>query len=227
MKNKTINLGVVAEIAEALGELNKSVVFVGGAVVSIYADDPAADEIRPTQDVDLTLTLLDIDQQQLDKELADLGFHPDIHGNAICSYRYNDIAVDIMAATDTMRGPTNRWYQVGFESLQKIEIQGTPIQILSAPCYLATKFEAFKHRGQDDYRTSHDFEDIIYVIDNRTTIVEEVHDSEYPIKQFLKSEIEKILSNRYAGEIISAHLHPLIQEQRYPLLLEKLRAISS
>ncbi len=37
--------------------------------------------------------------------------------------------------------------------------------------FLATKFEAFKDRG-GDYRTSHDFEDIVYVLDNRTTIVE-------------------------------------------------------
>ena len=124
MKNRTINLGVVAEIAEALGELNKSVVFVGGAIVSVYADDPAADEIRPTQDVDLTLTLIDFNQQVLDTQLAKLGFHPDIHGHVICSYRYNDISVDIMAATDTMRGPTNRWYQIGFESLQRLSYKG-------------------------------------------------------------------------------------------------------
>jgi len=226
MKNRTINLGVVAEIAQALGDLNQSVVFVGGAVVSVYADDPAADEIRPTQDVDLTLTLLDFNQQELDKQLASLGFHPDIHGHAICSYHYNDIAVDIMAATDTMRGPTNRWYQVGFESLQTIEIQSTPVQILSAPCYLATKFEAFNHRGQNDYRTSHDFEDIIYVIDNHTAIIDDVLTSDQSIQVFLKSEIEKILNSSYADEILSAHLHPLIEEQRYPLLLKKLKAIS-
>lgn len=226
MKNRTINLGVVAEIAQALGDLNQSVVFVGGAIVSVYADDPAANEIRPTQDVDLTLTLIDFNQQALDKQLASLKFHPDIHGHAICSYRYKDIAVDIMAATDTMRGPTNRWYQVGFESLQTIEIQNTPIQILSAPCYLATKFEAFNHRGQNDYRTSHDFEDIIYVIDNRTTIVDEVLASVLQIQDFLKVEILKILNSNYANEILSAHLHPLIEEHRYPLLLEKLQTIS-
>ena len=226
MKNRTINLGVVAEIAQALGDLNQSVVFVGGAVVSVYADDPAADDIRPTQDVDLTLTLLDFNQQNLDKQLASLGFHPDIHGHSICSYHYNDIAVDIMAATDTMRGPTNQWYQVGFESLQTIEIQSTTIQILSAPCYLTTKFEAFNHRGNNDYRTSHDFEDIIYVIDNHMTIVDEILASEQIIQNFLKTEIKKILSSNYANEILSAHLHPLIEEQRYPLLLEKLKIIS-
>ena len=36
--------------------------FVGGAVISIYADDPAADKVRPTQDVDLTLKLLGVNQ---------------------------------------------------------------------------------------------------------------------------------------------------------------------
>lgn len=33
-------------------------VFVGGAVVSLYTDDPAADEIRPTSDIDLTVMLM-------------------------------------------------------------------------------------------------------------------------------------------------------------------------
>jgi len=35
MENKTINIGVVAKVAEALKELKKSMVFVGGAVVSL------------------------------------------------------------------------------------------------------------------------------------------------------------------------------------------------
>ena len=62
MRNRIINLDVVAEIAQALGDLNESVIFVGGAVISIYADDPAADKVRPTQDVDLTLKLLGVNQ---------------------------------------------------------------------------------------------------------------------------------------------------------------------
>lgn len=225
MKNRTINLGVVAEIANALGDLNKSVVFVGGAVVSVYADDDAVDEVRPTQDIDLTLKLFDMNQQDLDKQLAERGFHPDIHGHAICSYKYNDIAVDIMASTDTMRGPTNRWYAIGFDSLQEVTIQGATIQILSAPCYLATKFEAFNHRGQGDYRTSHDFEDIIYVLDNRITIVEEIKQTDEHIKEFLLEELTMVLKSSYSEEILSAHLHPLILEERYPMLLRKIHNI--
>ena len=47
MENRTINIGVVAEVAQALKDLRNQIVFVGGAVVSLYTDDPVADEIRP------------------------------------------------------------------------------------------------------------------------------------------------------------------------------------
>ena len=51
MKNNQINIGVIKKIASALGELNVKVVYVGGAVVSLYVNDPAADEVRPTLDI--------------------------------------------------------------------------------------------------------------------------------------------------------------------------------
>lgn len=226
MESRTVDLGAVAEVADALGELNQSVVFVGGAVVSIYADDPAADEIRPTQDIDLTFTFHELNQGKLDEELAKRGFHLDMFGHAICSYRYKDILVDIMPAIDTVHGSTNPWFKAGFDSLQTIQLQKTTIQILSAPCYLATKFEAFNHRGQEDYRTSHDFEDIVYVLDNRTSVVTEIKHAREHVQIFLKSEVRKILDNKSMDEILTAHLHPLVEQQRFPILLEKLQQIA-
>jgi hypothetical protein len=47
MENKTINIKIVAKVAKALRELRSQVVFVGGAVISLYTDDEAAGEIRP------------------------------------------------------------------------------------------------------------------------------------------------------------------------------------
>lgn len=99
------------------------------------------------------------------------------------------------------------------------------INILSAPCYLATKFEAFKHRGSD-YRTSHDIEDIIYLIDNRTTIVEEVKKSDPRIHSFLKEEIQIIINQGLLTEVLSAHTHPLLVEDRLPILEDKITQIS-
>ena len=60
MYNKAINIGVVAEVAEGLQQYREQVVFVGGAVISLYTDDPAADEIRPTKDIDFTINIVNV-----------------------------------------------------------------------------------------------------------------------------------------------------------------------
>lgn len=77
MENRTINIAVVAEVAQALKELKDQMVFIGGAVVSLYADDPAADEIRPTSDIDLTINLMNFSNWvRMQERLSELGFLP-------------------------------------------------------------------------------------------------------------------------------------------------------
>ncbi len=220
-----INIAVVAEVARALKSIKEEIVFVGGAVVSLYTDDPAADEIRPTQDIDMTLNIVNISKWvNLQEELANLGFHPDPQGHAICSYRYKDIPVDIMSTEDGPLGPANRWYKIGFQNLWTVKANDQEIKIFSAPCYLATKFEAYNNRG-NDYRTSHDIEDIIYVFDNRTTIVDEIATTEKTIKSFLIEELEKIITRGLLEEVLMTHIHPLMIEERLPLVKEKIEEI--
>jgi hypothetical protein len=100
------------------------------------------------------------------------------------------------------------------------------IKILSAPCYLATKFEAFNDRGKD-YRTSHDFEDIIFVLDNRSTLVAEVKDARPEIQAFLKSEFKKINDSKYRDELFSVHLDPYIRDERFAIVLEKTEQLAN
>jgi len=225
LENKTINIGVVAEVAEALGELNKDMVFVGGAVVSLYSNDPAADEIRPTKDIDMTLNIVNLSHwQHITEKLASLGFHPDPYGHAICSFKYKDIPVDIMAAEDGPLGSANRWYKIGFKNLWTARAKEQEIQLLAAPCYLATKFEAFNDRGSD-YRTSHDIEDIIYIIDNRIEIVDEIANAEVVISNFIKQQLNKIIQQGMLTELLMAHIHPIMLEERMPIVEEKITKI--
>lgn len=42
MKNTQVNREVTKRIAHALGEMNDQVVYVGGAIVSYFIDDPSA-----------------------------------------------------------------------------------------------------------------------------------------------------------------------------------------
>ncbi len=131
-------------------------VFIGGAVISLYTDDEAADEIRPTVDIDMTIQLSGFNEwAKIQERLLQLGFSPDPNGHAICTYLFKDISIDIMPAEDSPIGIANSWYRPGFDYLQQVTTEGQIINILSAPYFLATKFEAFHDRG-GDYRTSHD-----------------------------------------------------------------------
>ena len=225
MQNRIINIAVVAEVAGALKDLKQHIVFVGGAVVSLYADDPASDEIRPTQDVDLTLNIINLSHwNDVQETLTALGFHLDPFGHSICSYRYKDIPVDIMATEDGSFGPANRWYKIGFENLWTAKAEDQEIQILSAPCYLAAKFEAFNHRGKD-YRTSHDMEDVIYLLDNRIHIAEEIAKDNIRITTFVKEQLQNIIQKGLLQEVLTAHIHPLMLEERMPIVEEKIMTI--
>lgn len=49
-----INITRIKAVNNALEKLRDKVVFVGGATVSLYADS-AAEEIRPTEDIDIVV----------------------------------------------------------------------------------------------------------------------------------------------------------------------------
>lgn len=227
MHNKVINLALVAQVAQGLEELRDKMVFIGGAVVSLYTDDTAADEIRPTTDIDMTINLANYSEwAQMQERLAELSFYPDPQGQSICSYKYKEIAIDIMPADDSSIGVSNTWYKPGFKKLQKIELpEEVSINILPPPYFLATKLEAFKDRGKNDFYGSHDYEDIIYFLDNRTVIVDEILAADDDVKEFIKQELTAIKNHPQAEEILAMHIHPLVREERLQMLMEKIEHI--
>jgi len=129
-----------------------------------------------------------------------------------------------MPSENSPIGSSNKWYAIEMEDLWQMEVVGVIVNILSSPCYLASKFEAFYSRGSD-YRTSNDFEEIIYVLNNRTTIVEEIKNTNILIREFLKIEFRKINSHYSSEEIYSAHIHPLIVQDLLTVLIAKVNKI--
>ncbi len=57
MTQSKINIETIKKIATALAELNDRVIYVGGAVIGLYVNDPAAVDLRPTKDVDISLSI--------------------------------------------------------------------------------------------------------------------------------------------------------------------------
>jgi hypothetical protein len=92
MRNSIIQSRIIEKIAIALGELNKKVAFVGGAVVSFYANDLAAEDVRPTKDIDITLQIASLGQlETLREELVAKGFKQYADEDVICRFRYGSI----------------------------------------------------------------------------------------------------------------------------------------
>lgn len=60
---------------------------------------------------------------------------------------------------------------------------------VSVTYYVATKFEALAGRGGDDLRTSHDFEDIIYILNSCPDFIEHLkNETDEALKQYLKEK---------------------------------------
>lgn len=75
-----------------------------------------------------------------------------------------------------------------------------------APVYfLASKLEAFKSRGKNDGRTSKDFEDIVFLLENRSQIWQEMESAEGDVKEYLKNELRAILNNPFVEEWVDSH----------------------
>lgn len=168
MKNTIINRKVIQKVANALGDLNNQVIYVGGATVSLYCNDPAADDVRPTKDIDISIKVASLAHlEEIREELVKRGFKQTADLDVICRFKLDDILVDVMATKPVGWAPANPWFEEGFNNLQKIDIDDTIIQIMPLTYFLASKFTAHLDRGGTDPRFSHDFEDITYILDNR------------------------------------------------------------
>lgn len=225
--HQQVNLQVVKEVALALDDLNEQVVFVGGAVVSLYADDPGAEEARPTKDIDISVQVSSYtEMEQLREQLAVKGIYPASGEKVLYRYHLKDILIDLIPIKTTALGPANRWLTKGFQHCKKVQLEKIWINILPVEYFLASKWEAHNNRGGDK-RTSHDYEDIIYVLDNNLQVVEALQQSDDVVKPFIIANCKELIHDPFKDEIITAHLDPHTAAERKDLLIEKLRKITS
>lgn len=222
-----VNVLRIKAVAHELNTLHEKVVFIGGATVSLYADRPVL-EIRPTDDVDVIIEILNYrGRADLEERLMRIGFTNDIDSGIVYRYKIRGIVVDVMPTDDPSIGFLNKWYQAGFENsiVYRIDDHCT-INILDTPYFLATKLEAFKGRGKNDGRTSQDFEDIVFVLENRVSIWHELNALEGEISRYLKKEFSELVKNKYLVEWIDCHVGRASPPATY-LILEQIKKFIS
>ena len=161
-------------------------------------DDPGATPIRQTLDVDLVSPVTALTQyHKLEAEFFALGFKHDMAADApVCRWTYRGIQVDLMPTDPNVLGFSNRWYDLAVQTAAHVRLaSGIVIRLITAPVFLATKFEAFADRGQGDLLASHDLEDIVNVIASRPQIVEEVRTSPRELQDYLAARFHQLVEH--------------------------------
>lgn len=200
MRRDDPNLAKVEIVAASLDILCDELVFVGGCAAGLLLTDPAATLARLTNDVDLVAEVTALrGYHVMETEFARRGFIRDMSPDApICRWRYREIEVDLMPTDARILGFANRWYPQAVVSARRMCLpSGATIRLIAAPYFLATKFEAFADRGNEDMLGSHDLEDIINVIDGRTELLDEIA-TETP-------ELRAYLGQRCAALLVTPH----------------------
>lgn len=225
------NIAMLQLVASGLGYLRDEVVFVGGCVAELYAETPELSDIRATLDVDCIIEMSSyLKLGDLEEELRKLKFgHDTSEGAPVCRWIYHGIKVDVMPTHPDVMGFSNRWYPDGIRNKIGAKLpDGTNIHILSPEYYLATKFEAHLDRGGFDLRASHDFEDIIYLLDNNDNMADTVKScTNIELKQYLKGQCALLVNNDNIIESIDCMLPIGSDEERVHYVYGIIKNIAS
>lgn len=228
--NRDANLEMLSIVADRLGTLREQMVFLGGCTTGLLITDTAAADVRATMDVDLIVEVgVSHDYHAIESEMRKRGFKPDSASGIRCRWLSGDLIVDLMPTDEAILGFSNRWY--GDAMVHAIEItlpDGVSIRHVTAPYFVATKIEAFIGRGNGDFLASHDFEDIVTVIDGREELHAEVMSSEDTLRSFIGRTFKQWTEHRDLFVALAGHLPPDSESQkRYDLLEHRIRALAS
>ena len=229
------NLAILELVAQALGPVCDSVIFVGGCATGLLLTQERPDRIRITEDVDIVAEALTVhDYRAIEKKVRAQGFSNDMRPDApICRWVYKNVTLDLMPTVKDILGFANRWYPLALDTAETVVLpSGTRIRLITAPVFIGTKLEAFKDRGKHasgkpDYLGSHDLEDIITVADRRPELLAECRVASPTLRAYMAVEFTALFADPEFEQALSGHLPgDSFSQQRARPLAQTLRELS-
>ena len=224
------NIKILESAIQKLGPLVDEMVFLGGCATCLLLTDPATPPPRVTYDVDVIVeTASLLDYHKLSERLRRHNFSEDMSPDAlICRWRCGETILDVMPTHSGILGFGNQWYAAAYTAAISVSLHsGQQIRVLPAPYFLATKLDAFKGRGNQDYLLSKDMEDIITILDGRPEIIDEIQQAEKGLRSYLSDAFSELWSNRRFADALPGHLPPdKASQSRLPIILNRIDLIS-
>jgi predicted nucleotidyltransferase len=133
--------------------------------------------------------------------------------------------VDIMPTDEKILQFSNRWYKEGFLQAQNYRLsEQVTIQILSVPYFIASKLEAFfspYRKYTLDMYASHDFEDIIYILDHCEDVITLIKKSNLSVKTYIAKQFQHWLQQKSLLYALAGILRDEENEERLLNIIKK------
>ena len=221
------NLDLLLAMARAIGPLRDRLVFVGGCATGLLVTNPAAADVRPTEDVDAIIKVRTLAAYHaLHPLLAQRGFKQTMEDNTPpFRWYWQRLQLDLVPLDEAVLGFANRWYAPGFAAAVERELAPKiRLKHLTAPYFLATKFEAFNDRGASDVYLSHDLEDILTVVDGRAELVAEIAGAGQAVRSYVAQQARALLAH---PNFLNALPGLVLQPLRMGTVLERLHQMAA
>lgn len=208
-----------------LKKLDQKVTYVGGVVIPLYMEDPAAEKPRPTLDVDTVVKITTYGEYvKTEEKLRSLGLTQSRDpGDPVCRWKYKDLKIDVMPAKGDFFGFSNEWYEEGItHAVEKDLAEELTIQVFSPVYLFADKINTFLDRGSGDHYASQDFEDIIRLVDGYPDLILEIKSASTDVRTYIQNWVKKILNKPRVQDYIAAHV---VQQGRAEVLQKRLKEI--
>ncbi|MEI6674946.1 MAG: hypothetical protein WCO57_07190 [Verrucomicrobiota bacterium] len=201
-------------------------VFTGGGIVGLLLTDPAAPPPSRTKDIDLVLEIASYAEfVGMDGLLRKAGFTQSwIDNMPVVAWQWKGVRVDFLPHRPMELMQSNRWFPFLMDESERVEVMnGKFAWRASAPCFVATKFEAFYNRGKGDFLLSKDIEDIVAVIDGRVEMLNEINVSSHDVRDFVSQSCRQLLADKRFMECLP---QIVIDDQREAVVEDRLRKLS-
>jgi len=197
--------------ARLLRPLLDELVFVGGCATGLLIDEEAAPSVRPTYDVDAIAEITSYAAYaSFSARLRQPGFVEDTReGAPVCRWLQDRTTLDVMPLAEDVFGFSNRWYAAAMKTAAAFELEPKlTIRLVTAPCFVATKLEAFRKRGRNDFLGSRDLDDVMSVVDGRPGLVSEIEAQSAELRRYIRAEFGRLLRSTRFLDALPGFLPP-------------------
>lgn len=220
--------GKFIQLAQQIPSALPHLVFVGGVTLPLYFTEPSAYTVRPSHELDAIVNLPSrLDFLQLEARMTEQGARHVSPPDALPSrWEVGSIRLNLIPFYTESMGFLNRWHEEGAFHAQSLPIMDIHrIKIFTPAYYLAAKIDAFRQRGEQHFRYSKDFEDIVALLDHRPEIVEEVQSAFYEVRAYIQGHITGWLSDPYMIEGVYAALPLEVGQRGVEKVLHRMEAM--